>query len=190
MHPRKFENLWSQQQEREQRLLSNAAGLPRLPADSLNLKARTLRTALITDSNKLTLTTEKICEKFSFLPLQSRKLISTHFCKSLKRYFHVHIFVTDICRCKLITSMVNFCSNKWSSKKFLYGDIQNVHKSKIFTGKMGVTVMGFVAHWAWSLYPVLQVIFFPLKILNHGLFGRMKIIASRLNLEPTSKEQL
>ena len=55
MHPRKFENLRSQQQEREQRLLSNAAGLPRLPVDSPNLKARTLRTALITDSNKLTL---------------------------------------------------------------------------------------------------------------------------------------
>ena len=36
-------------------MLSNAAGLPRLPADSPNLKARTLRTALITDSNKLTL---------------------------------------------------------------------------------------------------------------------------------------
>ena len=41
-----------------------------------------------------------------------------------------------------------------------------------------------------SLYPCLPVISFLLKILNHGLFGRMKIIASRPNLEPASKEQL
>ena len=31
---------------------------------------------------------------------------------------------------------------------------------------------------------------FPLKLLNHGLFGRMKKIASRPNLEQASKEQL
>ena len=41
-----------------------------------------------------------------------------------------------------------------------------------------------------GVYMVLPLNFFPLKIFNHGLFGRMKIIASRPNLEPVSKEQL
>ena len=41
-------------------------------------------------------------------------------------------------------------------QKIPFGDIQSMHKSKIFTGKMG-----FVALWVCSLYPGLPVIFLP-----------------------------
>jgi len=36
---------------------------------------------------------------------------------------------------------------------------------------------------------VLPLNFFPLKILHHGLFGKMKIIALWPNLEPASIQQ-
>ena len=50
--------------------------------------------------------------------------------------------------------------------------------------------LNYSTHMVFTLWMLLQLIFFPLKILDHGLFGKMKIIASRSNLETARKEQL
>ena len=67
-------------------------------------------------------------------------------------------------------------------QKIPFGDIQSMHKSKIFTGKMG-----FVALWVCSLYPGLPVIFFPTQNFkswavwqneNHSVPARVNLLES------------
>ena len=96
--------------------------------------------------------------------------------------------ISGDCRTEWVIILVPYRKER-SQFLFVPNSTSVIESCYLYIHPSGISKFCFDFHTIWYSYwerMVLPLDFFLLKILNHGLFSRMKIIALRPNLEPAS----